>query len=69
MTEDGTLRALGIEMTEFRDGPPIECIVQQIDLEEGTGIEPSSEDLELKFEEDQDQRDWLSDDENERIRT
>lgn len=58
-------RALGIEMTEFRDGPPIEWIAQQLDLEEGTGVEPSSEDLELKFEEDQDQRDWLSDDENE----
>ena len=52
-------------MTEFRDGPPIEWIAQQLDLEEGTGVEPSSEDLELKFEEDQDQRDWLSDDENE----
>src|SRR5215467_13763463 len=55
----------GIEMTEFRDGPPIEWIAQQLDLEEGIGVEPSSEDLELKFEEVQDQRDWLSDDENE----
>ena len=53
-------------MTEFRDGPPIEWIAQQLDLEEGTGVEPSSEHLELKFEEDQDQRDWLSDDENEK---
>ena len=48
-------RALGIKMTEFRDGPDIEWVKQQLDLEEGTGVEPTSEDLELKFEEDHDQ--------------
>jgi hypothetical protein len=44
-------------MTEFRDGPDINWVKQQLDLEEGgfgegTGVELSSEDLELKFEED-----------------
>jgi hypothetical protein len=45
-------KALGIELTEFRDGPDIEWVRTQLDLEEGTGVEPTSEDLELKFEED-----------------
>jgi hypothetical protein len=49
-------RALGIEMTEFRDGPDISWVKQQLDLEEGTGVEPSSEDLELRYEEDHE--DW-----------
>lgn len=47
-------RALGIPLTEFRDGPDLSWIKQQLDLEEGTGVEPTSEDLELKFEEDHD---------------
>ena len=51
-------RALGLEMTEFRDGPDLSWVKQQLDLEEGTGVEASSEDLELKYEEDHDQDIW-----------
>ncbi|MGC2572292.1 MAG: hypothetical protein WA364_12340 [Candidatus Nitrosopolaris sp.] len=56
-------RALGIEMTEFRDGPDLSWVKQQLDLEEGTGVEPTSEDLELKYEEDHDQEDIWNDSE------
>jgi hypothetical protein len=48
-------RALGLEMIQFRDGPPVEWVKQQLDMEEGTGVESSSEDLELKYEENQGQ--------------
>ena len=44
-------RALGLEpLTEFSDGPPIEWVIQQLDLEEG--FEQSGEELELRYEED-----------------
>lgn len=56
-------RALGIPLTEFRDGPDLSWVKQQLDLEEGTGVEPSSEDLELKYEEDHDQEDIWNDSE------
>src|SRR5215831_3559653 len=42
---------LGIPLTEFNDGPPINFVKQQLALEEGTGIQQTSEDLELKLEE------------------
>src|SRR5215831_14524360 len=45
-------RALGIPLPDFRDGPDLSWVNQQLDLEEGTGVGPTSEDLELKFEED-----------------
>jgi len=45
-------RALGLEpLTEFRDGPPIEWVIQQLNLEEGFE-QSSGEELELKFEEE-----------------
>jgi len=50
-------------MTEFRDGPDLSWVKQQLDLEEGTGVEPTSEDLELKYEEDHDQEDIWNDSE------
>ena len=46
-------RSFGIPLTEFRDGPDINWVKQQLDLEEGTGVEPTSEDLELRYEEEQ----------------
>src|SRR5215831_18164441 len=49
-------RGLGLEMMEFRDGPDLDWVKQQLDLEEGTGVEPSSEELEVKYEEYQDIR-------------
>ena len=51
-------RGLGIPMTEFRDGPDLDWVKQQLDLEEGTGVEPSSEDLELRYEEENQDRPW-----------
>ena len=51
-------RALGIPLTEFRDGPDLSWVKQQLDLEEGTGVEPSSEDLELRYEEENQDRPW-----------
>jgi hypothetical protein len=40
-------------MIQFRDGPPVEWVKQQLDMEEATEVESSSEDLELKYEEGQ----------------
>jgi hypothetical protein len=54
-------RALGLEMIEFRDGPPVEWVKQQLDMEEGTGVESSSEDLELKYEEENQGQLWGDD--------
>ncbi|MGC2572216.1 MAG: hypothetical protein WA364_11950 [Candidatus Nitrosopolaris sp.] len=51
-------RGLGLEMTEFRDGPDLSWVKQQLDLEEGTGVESSSEDLELRYEEENQDRPW-----------
>jgi len=51
-------RALGIPLTEFRDGPDLSWVKQQLDLEEGTGVESSSEDLELRYEEENQDRPW-----------
>jgi hypothetical protein len=46
-------RALGLELTSFNDGPDLDWVKHQLDLEEGTGVEQTSTDLELKYEEDQ----------------
>jgi hypothetical protein len=54
-------RALGLEMIQFRDGPPVEWVKQQLEMEEGTGVESSSEDLELKYEEEDQGQLWGDD--------
>jgi len=59
-------RGLGLEMTEFRDGPDLSWVKQQLDLGEGTGVgstleeleDSSSEDLELRYEEENQDRPW-----------
>jgi hypothetical protein len=65
-------RALGLEMTDFRDGPGLDWVKDQLDLEDqggnGTGVELSGEELELKFEQDQEEKEkesWSTWDEDE----
>ena len=43
---------------EIRDGPDLSWVKRQLDLEEGTGVELSSEDLELRYEEENQDRPW-----------
>ena len=38
--------------------PDLSWVKQQLDLEEGTGVESSSEDLELRYEEENQDRPW-----------
>ena len=47
---------LGIPLTEFDGGLPINFVKQQLALEEGTGIQQTSEDLEIKLEEESENR-------------
>src|SRR5215469_5091769 len=52
------LDRLGLELVEFSNGPDLNWMKHQISLEkqEGTGVELSSEDLEVKFEEENQDR-------------
>jgi hypothetical protein len=48
---------LGIPLTEFRDGPDLDWVKDQLNAEEeGSGVEQSSTDLELKYEEEHQDR-------------
>jgi hypothetical protein len=53
------LYAMGLPLVEFDNGPDIEWIKAQLDMENRTGegkVEQTSEDVEAKYEEDQEKR-------------